>query len=139
MTFDPGQHGWKPERNPENPGYTGLVGPLWSRQEAEGQWAYAFLAEPKHLNARNLVHGGMLMTFADQFMGRTVYHAVNRQACVTVGLNSQFVAPAREGDLVEGRGRIVRRTRSLVFIQGSLTVAGAEVMVCDGIWKILGQ
>ncbi|WP_428247681.1 PaaI family thioesterase [Ferrovibrio sp.] len=139
MTFDPGQQGWKLQRDPENPGFTGLTGPFWARQEGDGLWAYAFQAQLKHLNGRGMVHGGMLMTFADQALGKTVYHAVDRQPCVTVSLNNQFVAPAREGDFLEGRGRIVRRTRSLVFIQGGLSVAGNDVLVCDGIWKILGQ
>ncbi len=139
MTFDPGQHGWKPHRNSDNPGFTGLIGPLWARLEENGLWAYAFQAAPQHLNARGVVHGGMLMAFADHAIGMTVWTAVDRRPCATVSLNNQFVAPARPGDWLEGRGRIVRQTRSLVFMQGTISVAGAEVLVCDGIWKILGE
>jgi uncharacterized protein (TIGR00369 family) len=138
MTFDPGSQGWKPHRNLDNPGFIGLIGPLWARLEAEGQWAYAFQAGPQHVNGRGIVHGGMLMSFADHALGMIVWTAVERRACVTVGLNNQFLAPVQQGDWVEGRGRILRQTRSLVFIQGALSVAGKEVMVCDGIWKILG-
>ncbi len=139
MTFDPGLQGWKLHRTADNPGFTGLIGPLWTRQAPDGLWQYAFQAQPQHLNAIGIVHGGMLMSFADHALGMMVWHAVARRACATVSLNNQFVAPARTGEWVEAAGRIVRQTRSLVFIQGSVSVGGAEVLICDGIWKILGE
>ncbi len=35
------------------------------------------------------------------------------------------------------RAEIVRKTRSLVFIRGQLTVGARVVLAADGIWKIL--
>ena len=37
------------------------------------------------------------------------------------------------------RGRIVRQTRSLIFIQGTATVGDKPVLTSEGIWKVLGQ
>jgi len=135
MSFDPVTAGWE-QRQGQGP-FTQLVGPVWVRREAEGS-AYAFLAEERHTNSRGVVHGGMLMTFVDHALGWIVWDAVDRMPCATVSLNHQFVAAARPGDWVEMRGRIVRNTRSLVFIHGMMNVGDRTVMVADGIWKKLG-
>ncbi|HEX6958573.1 MAG TPA: PaaI family thioesterase [Ferrovibrio sp.] len=135
MTFDPVSAGWK-QRHGQGP-FTQLVGPVWAKREAEGS-AYGFLAEERHTNSRGVVHGGMLMTFVDHGLGWIVWDLVEHRACATVSLNTQFVAAVKPGDWVELRGRLVRQTRSLIFIQATVTVAERTVLVADGIWKILG-
>ncbi|MFC7539985.1 hotdog domain-containing protein [Siccirubricoccus deserti] len=56
----------------------------------------------------------------------------------TVQLNHHFIAPGKLGELVIGRGEVLRATRSVVFIRGTL-MSGDRVLVhADGVWKILG-
>src|SRR4051794_19051589 len=95
--FDPAAHGWKP-RTFE--GFFGLVGPLWTKQEGEG-WAYAFVAEPRHANSAGVVHGGMLATMLDHTLGIVGWEAQGRKRCMTVQLDTHFVAAARPGQFVE--------------------------------------
>lgn len=135
QTFDPESAGWTKRRS-QGP-FTQLVGPVWIRREAGGS-ACAFLAEERHTNARGVVHGGMLMSFADHMLGWLVWDAVEKNACATVSLNNQFIAAAKPGDWIEMRGRIVRQTRSLVFVQGTMTVGERIVLTSEGIWKVLG-
>ena len=47
-----------------------LVGPIWRREE-NGQLRFGFVVAPKHLNRAGNLHGGMLMTVADQAMAMT--------------------------------------------------------------------
>ncbi|WP_341898578.1 PaaI family thioesterase [Ferrovibrio terrae] len=138
MTFDPTSAGWK-QRSGQGP-FTQQVGPIWVRREAEGPAgsAYGLLAEERHTNSRGVVHGGMLMTLADHVLGWMVWDAVERAACATVSLNNQFIAAVKPGDFIEMRGRIVRQTRSLIFIQGTATVNEKVVLTAEGIWKVLG-
>jgi acyl-coenzyme A thioesterase PaaI-like protein len=131
--FDPASAGWTMQ---ERTGFSALVGPIWARPDGAGL-AYGFLAEAKHANARGVVHGGMLMTFADQALGRLVSEAVARKPIATIQLDTHFLAPARLGDFVEAHGKITRRTRSIVFIEGTLTVKGHAVSRSCGIWKVL--
>jgi acyl-coenzyme A thioesterase PaaI-like protein len=84
------------------------------------------------------VHGGMLMSFADDAFGMAVWEAADRQPCTTVQLNTQFIAPVRAGEFVESRAELLRRTRTLIFIRGTLAVGGRTVIHADGVWKILG-
>jgi acyl-coenzyme A thioesterase PaaI-like protein len=85
-----------------------------------------------------VVHGGMLMSFADDVLGMTVWEAAGRRPCTTVQLNTHFVSPARAGEFVEGRAEVLRATRTVVFVRGTLSVAGRTVVAADGVWKILG-
>jgi len=139
MTFDPAAAGWK-QRSGQGP-FTREVGPIWVKREKDGPdgSAYGLIAEERHTNSRNVMHGGMLMTMADHCLGWIVWDAVERAACATVSLNNQFIAAVKPGDFVEMRGRIVRKTRSLIFIQGTATVDDKVVLTSEGIWKVLGQ
>jgi uncharacterized protein (TIGR00369 family) len=132
--FDPAAAGWRSLR-PE--GYPALIGPFWYKRE-EGGFRYGFPVEARHLNNGGVVHGGMLMSFADDVLGMTVWEAAGRKPCTTVQLSTQFISPARPGDFVEGRAEVMRATRSLVFVRGLVTVADRTVIHADGIWKILG-
>jgi uncharacterized protein (TIGR00369 family) len=141
--IDPRAAGWKPL---PAEGYPALVGPFWAKREpgeapgGQRAWRYAFLAEPRHVNLGGVVHGGMLMSFADDVLGMTVWEAAGRKPCTTVQLNTQFVSPARIGELVEGRAEVLRATRTLVFVRGVLTAGGDDrtVVSAEGVWKILG-
>ena len=117
--------------------YPALIGPFLARREGNG-WRYAFVAEERHLNKGGVVHGGMLMSFADDALGATVWEAVGRRPVTTVQLNTQFISPARLGELVEARAEVLRSTRTVVFVRGVLEVAGRAVVHADGVWKILG-
>ncbi len=126
--------GWKPMPAED---YPALIGPFLARREGDG-WRYAFVAEQRHLNKGGVVHGGMLVSFADDALGGTVFEAVGRQPVTTVQLNTQFISPARLGELVEMRAEVLRRTRTVVFVRGVLEAGERTVVHADGVWKILG-
>lgn len=54
-------------------------------------------------------------------------------------IDFHFFAPARIGELVTGRGRILRETRTLFFIEGDLFVDDTQVLSSRGVWKKLGE
>ena len=118
--------------------YAAGVGPFYCKQEGE-RWLFGLRAEERHLNNNQVVHGGCLMSYADEMMGITVHFASGRQRCATISLNNEFVSAARKGDWIEGRPEIVRVTKSVVFIRGMLTVGDKTILVSSGIWKLLGQ
>jgi acyl-coenzyme A thioesterase PaaI-like protein len=132
--IDLAAEGWEPL--PSGDGFIALVGPLWQRSDGDGT-AYAFLAEPKHRNSRGVVHGGMLMTFADRALGATARRATDNSPVATIQLDMHFVRAVQIDERVETRPRIVRRTRSVLFIQGDLTVGFHVVGTANGIWKVL--
>ncbi len=135
--FDPAAHGWEPYGH-DDTGFIGLAGPFWHRKNGDS-FDYAFLAEHKHHNRRGVVQGGMLMTFADRSLGMTCWHANERQPQATVQLDVHFVDAVQIGEFVEMKARVVRRTRSLVFMAGELVVGDRVVATANGVWKTLGK
>jgi uncharacterized protein (TIGR00369 family) len=133
VSFDPAADGWQPYTDE---GFIGLVGPLWTRIDGETH-LFAFTAQPKHHNRRGVVQGGMLMTFADRALGMTAWYANERQPQATVQLDVHFIDAVQIGDFVEARCTVVRRTRSLLFMSGTLVVGTRVVLSANGVWKTL--
>jgi len=118
--------------------YPAMIGPFLARRAGEG-WEYGFTPEQRHLNIGGVVHGGMLMSFMDDVLGMTVWESAGRRPVTTVQLNHHFISPGKLGEMVVGRGEVLRATRSVVFIRGML-MSGDRVLVhADGVWKILGS
>src|SRR6185369_12180035 len=133
-SFDPAAHGWQ---RYEDEGFIGHVGPFWMRPSGDS-YLYAFKAEQKHHNRRGVVQGGMLMTFADRFMGMTCWYANGRRPQATVQLDVHFIDAVQIGEFVEAKCRVVRRTRTLIFMSAELVVGTRVVATAQGVWKTLG-
>ena len=54
---------------------------------------------------------------------------------VTVSLNSEFITAGREGDLIEARGELIRRTRSLAFVRGLVRSAEQTLLSASAVLK----
>jgi len=132
--FDPAAHGWQIVNNTP---FGDLVGPIWKREAPERRWG--FVVQPKHLNRSGNLHGGMLMTFADQSMAMTARQATGVKRHATIELNTQFIDTVRLGEFVEARAEVVRAMRSVVFMEVKMFVAGRIVVSANGIWKILEE
>ncbi|MEJ0026739.1 MAG: PaaI family thioesterase [Rhizomicrobium sp.] len=113
------------------------IGPVYEQGE-KGAKRFGFRVDKHHVNMNGVVHGGMLMTFADAAFGQAAWDATDRASCVTLNMQSQFLGPAREGDWIEVAPVLTRRTRSLLFLRGDFTVDGAAVYSVSSVWKILG-
>lgn len=134
-SFDPAAHGWEPI---QDDGFIGLVGPMWQRLDSGGM-RYAFLAMPKHHNRRGVVHGGMIMAFADRALGMTARGVIGYKHQATIQLDVHFVDAVQIGEFVETKAEIVRQTRSLVFVRADLFAGSRVIASVNGIWKILGE
>ena len=85
------------------------------------------------------MHGGCIMTFADFCLFALAYPIRETEGSgapmVTVSLNGDFVGPAFEGDLVEGRGEVIRAGGSLMFLRGVIETGGRPMMTFSGVVK----
>ncbi len=111
-----------------------FVGPFFFRVENEQEIHTAFRVRPEHCNSHRTLHGGISMMFADYTLCVTAIGG-GRDAVVTVSCNSEFLAPARAGDLVMGQGRIIRKTRSLVFVRSELLVNDEIILTSSAVLK----
>ena len=132
--FDPRAAGWVV--HDEEPGFVDTVGPLW-QSGAGDALRLGFLALPAHANRRGVVHGGMVMSFADQVLGAVAIQATGGRLLATVQLDTHFIDAIPIGAFVEGTARVERQTRSMLFMSGSILVGDRLVAMAHGVWKIL--
>ena len=100
---------------------------------------YEFKVEVKniHLNAGRTAHGGFLSTIADTGMGTAAHQSAGNKRCVTISLDVKFIYPALEGQFLDGFIVILKRTKSLVFIECKIYNQKSIVILSSGVWKIL--
>jgi uncharacterized protein (TIGR00369 family) len=115
------------------------LGPVFRVPIREGVDRFRFRAEPMHRNRLNYVHGGMLMAFADRGMGVTARQGDAALAVATVQLDMHFMRAARIGDWVAMQCRVLRQTRSLIFVDATLESEGQVVATARGVWKLVGD
>ena len=120
----------------ETSGFLSLVGPLWERL-VNGEHEYAIVAEDKHHNRRGRVQGGLLMTFADRSCGMTARYVSGRPTMATVQMDVHFVDSGKIGETLISKPRVVRVTRTLVFITTEITSNERCIVTASGVFKIL--
>ena len=97
--------------------------------------AIAFIVRPEHLNTLGTLHGGMMLALADQIVAMTC-KLVTRHNGLTMHVDADLIATAREGDRVDGRARVLRQTRSTAFVEGHLHVADDLIMRTSGVVRL---
>jgi acyl-coenzyme A thioesterase PaaI-like protein len=120
----------------ETTGFLSLVGPLWQRL-VDGEPEFAIITEDKHHNRRGLVQGGLLMTFADRSCGMTARYVSGRPTLATVQMDTHFVEAGKIGEILVSKPRVVRSTRSLIFVSTEVTVDKRCIAMANGVFKIL--
>ena len=113
------------------------VGPFYYRKQ-DGILQLGMRASDKHANGMGAVHGGVLLCYADYAATMFALSGV-KEHCVTISLNSDFIGAARLGDWIEGSGEVVKRTGSLTFIRGQLSVDGAPVLSFQSVLRRLAK
>jgi acyl-coenzyme A thioesterase PaaI-like protein len=120
----------------ETTGFLHLIGPLWQRL-VDGEHEYALATQDKHHNRRGLVQGGVLMTFADRTCGMTARYVSGKPTLATVQLDTHFVDTGKIGEVLMSKPRVVRSTRTLIFISTEVTVDRRCIAMANGVFKIL--
>ncbi len=103
----------------------------------DGEHEYALATQDKHHNRRGLVQGGVLMTFADRTCGMTARYVSGKPTLATVQLDTHFVEAGKIGEVLVSKPRVVRSTRSLIFISTEVTVDKRCIAMANGVFKIL--
>jgi uncharacterized protein (TIGR00369 family) len=110
-------------------------GPYYFKRDGD-DFRLGFRVLARHCNSYGVVHGGMVMTFADRLLASAVAMKAPHRM-LTVRMTTDFIGMARAGEWVEGTGRVTRAGRSLVFVEGSATVLGGRpVFTASGVFKV---
>jgi acyl-coenzyme A thioesterase PaaI-like protein len=137
IQYDPAAAGWRTMPGAALPSGIGIP---WARR-VDGLWRYGLLTDDEHGNPNGVVHGGVLMAFADHGLSMLAWEAAERTACTTIQLNTHFLDAIHPGEFIELRGEVTRCTRGMVFVRGVIAALDndnqRDVGAVDGIWRVL--
>jgi len=111
-------------------------GPLYLRSSDS---TLGFRVSEAHCNPVGVCHGGWLGTFLDMQMPLKAMRegGLEGRFLLTVSLSLDFLAAGQLGSWIEGQATILRRAKSLVFIQGLAVSAGTPLLRASGVYKIV--
>lgn len=125
------------EPYPIEGGFDLACGMIYRRETKSGS-TFGFPATERHGNLNKVIHGGMLMTFADNIMGLIAEEASGRFTA-TISLNVDFVASTTPDGWVEGRPTLTRLARTVAFLSSEITSGGKTLITASGVWRIFEQ
>ena len=112
-------------------------GGLYFREVSENEYEFKAIIKEFHLNKRQITHGGFICSLIDAGAGTAVYRASNNQSCVTVSLDVKFIAPSKLGDEIVGKVNILKKTKSMLFINCNLYINKNIIALATGVWKVI--
>ena len=120
-----------------NKGFMKHLGGLELKQINETQYEFIVEVKEMHLNTGKIAHGGFLSTIADTGMGTAAHRVAGDRRCVTINLDMKFISAGQLGDKLKGGVKILKKTKTLVFISCEISNDKEIVVSASGTWKIL--
>ena len=119
------------------PGFMKHNGGVLFRNISETDYEFKSTINKNHLNSAGITHGGYLSSLVDAGAGTAAHRAAENAPCVTISLELKFIGSSKEGDEILGRVKILKKTRTLVFLFCELKCNNKIITSATGIWKIL--
>jgi uncharacterized protein (TIGR00369 family) len=120
-----------------NKGFMKHLGGLELKQISDTQYEFIVEVKEMHLNTGKIAHGGFLSTIADTGMGTAAHKVAGDRRCVTINLDMKFISAGQLGDKLKGNVNILKKTKTLVFINCEISNDKDIVVSASGTWKIL--
>ena len=112
---------------------------LLFREISKSEFEFKTTIKENHLNKAGITHGGYIATIIDSGAGTGAHRVANNSQCVTISLDIKFIRATKLGDKIVGFVKILKRTRSMVFLICHLKSNEKIIASASGIWKILNK
>ena len=119
------------------PGFMKHNGGVLFKNISETEYEFKSTVNENHLNAAGITHGGYLSALIDAGAGTAAYRAAENAPCVTISLDLKFIGASKVGDEIIGNVKILKKTKSLVFLFCELSCNNKIITSASGVWKIL--
>ena len=119
------------------PGFMKHNGGVLFRNISETEYEFKSTINENHLNAAGITHGGYLSALIDAGAGTAAHRTAENSPCVTISLDLKFMGASKIGDEITGHVKILKKTKTLVFLFCELKCSGKIITSASGIWKIL--
>ncbi len=119
------------------PGFMKHNGGILFRNISENEYEFKSRINNNHLNAAGITHGGYLSALIDAGAGTAAHRSADNAPCVTISLDIKFIGSSKVNDEIYGKVKILKKTKTLVFLFCELNCNGKIITSASGIWKIL--
>ena len=119
------------------PGFMKHNGGVLFRDISETEYEFKSTVTENHLNAANITHGGYLSALVDAGAGTAAHRCAENLPCVTISLDLKFIGASKVGDEIIGNVKILKKTKTLVFLFCQLKCNNKIITSASGVWKIL--
>ena len=120
-----------------NPGFMKHNGGVLFRDISNTEYEFKSTINKNHLNAAGITHGGYLSALVDSGAGTAAHRSADNAPCVTISLDLKFIGASKVGDEIIGSVKILKKTKSLVFLFCELKCNKKIITSASGVWKIL--
>ena len=107
------------------------------RDISDTEFEFKSTINDNHLNAAGITHGGYLSALVDAGAGTAAHRSAESAPCVTISLDLKFIGSSKAGDEIIGHVKILKKTKTLVFLFCELKCNNKIITSATGIWKIL--
>ena len=121
------------------PGFMKHNGGVLFRAISEIEYEFKSKINENHLNAAGISHGGYLSALVDAGSGTAAHRAAGNVPCVTISLDLKFIGISKLGDEIIGHTKILKKTKTLVFLFCELKCNNKIITSASGVWKILAK
>ena len=119
------------------PGFMKHNGGVFFRNISENEYEFKSKINENHLNAAGITHGGYLSALIDAGAGTAAHRSAENAPCVTISLDLKFIGVSKVNDEIIGNVKILKKTKSLVFLFCELRCNNKIITSASGVWKIL--
>ena len=119
------------------PGFMKHNGGVMFRSISETEYEFKSTINENHLNAAGITHGGYLSALIDAGAGTAAHRSVDNAPCVTISLDLKFIGASKKDDEIIGYVKILKKTKTLVFLFCELRCDNKTITSASGVWKIL--
>ncbi len=118
-------------------GFMQNIGDLSFKKIDENTFEFSITVLESFLNTGGIAHGGFIATIADTGMGNAAHITAGNKRCVTINLDIKFISAGKLGEKLIGNVKVLKRTKTLVFINSEILGSNNIVATASGTWKIL--
>ena len=119
------------------PGFMKHNGGVMFRDISDAEYEFKSTINENHLNAAGITHGGYLSALVDAGAGTAAHRSANNAPCVTISLDLKFIGASKIGDEIIGSVKILKKTKTLIFLFCELKCENKIITSASGVWKIL--
>ena len=103
----------------------------------QNDYEFKSIISENHLNAAGITHGGYIASLIDAGAGTAAHRSADNAPCVTISLDIKFISSSSVGDEIIGKAKILKKTKSLVFLFCELSSNNKIIASASGVWKII--